>query len=190
MSIEIVEETPAALEAYGTIPVSFIVESVLSVAVKDRGLQGMEFVEKPVTPYVKDYDAFEDSRPSVWSHRWDLSRWGILSAFDQGRRVGGAAIAWDTPEITGLAGGDHVACLWDLRVLPQDRGRGIGQRLFDEALRWIRRRDGRRLMVETQNINVPACRFYAKQGCELQAINRHAYGDALDEVQLIWFKSL
>jgi hypothetical protein len=45
-------------------------------------------------------------------------------------------------------------------------------------------------MAETQNINVAACRFYAKQGCTLSAINRFAYRDCPEEVQLIWRKEL
>ena len=44
--------------------------------------------------------------------------------------------------------------------------------------------------VETQNINVSACRFYARQGCVLSAVNRFAYPELPDEVQLIWRKDL
>jgi ribosomal protein S18 acetylase RimI-like enzyme len=44
-----------------------------------------------------------------------------------------------------------------------------------------------RLEVETQNVNVPACRFYAQLGCELGAIRRHAYAELPDEVQLVWY---
>ena len=46
------------------------------------------------------------------------------------------------------------------------------------------------MKVETQNVNVPACRFYARQGCVLGAINRFAYPDLPDEVQLLWYKTL
>jgi hypothetical protein len=46
------------------------------------------------------------------------------------------------------------------------------------------------LEVETQNVNVPACRFYARMGCTLGAINCFAYADAPDEVQLRWYKPL
>jgi hypothetical protein len=47
-----------------------------------------------------------------------------------------------------------------------------------------------RLKVETQNINVPACRFYVKQGCVLGAIHRFAYPEFPDEAQLLWYKDL
>ena len=36
----------------------------------------------------------------------------------------------------------------------------------------------------------PACRFYAKQGCELAAIHRFAYPELPNEVQLLWYKDL
>ena len=42
------------------------------------------------------------------------------------------------------------------------------------------------MKIETQNINVPACRFYARQGCRLSAIVSHAYAEFPDEIQLIW----
>lgn len=46
------------------------------------------------------------------------------------------------------------------------------------------------MKVETQNTNVPACRFYRRMGCTLGAIDRLAYGHQPDEVQLMWFKEL
>jgi hypothetical protein len=50
---------------------------------------------------------------------------------------------------------------------------------------------GKRLIkVETQDINVPACRFYGRMGYELIETNRNAYPEFPDEVQLIWQKSL
>ena len=61
---------------------------------------------------------------------------------------------------------------------------------FHAAERWAWARDCRRIEVETQNINVPACRFYARHGCELGAINRLAYKNLPDEVELLWFKNV
>jgi hypothetical protein len=46
------------------------------------------------------------------------------------------------------------------------------------------------LKAETQNINVPACRLYAKHGFVLGVINRYAYAALPDEVELIWCKEL
>jgi len=89
-----------------------------------------------------------------------------------------------------LEGRADLACLWDLRVHPDYRGKGVGHQLYNRAIAWARERQCRQLKVETQNINVPACRFYARQGCELGGINRYAYGAVLDEIQLLWYQDV
>ena len=83
-----------------------------------------------------------------------------------------------------------LTVLWDIRIHPDYRRQGIGQALFRAAETWARSRGCRQLKVESQNVNLPACRFYAKQGCVLGAIDRFAYADLPDEVQLLWYKDL
>ena len=80
--------------------------------------------------------------------------------------------------------------LWDLRVDTRFRHIGIGSLLFAHVLDWGRARSCRRLEIETQNINVPACQFYARQGCDLVVIDRSAYGNVCNEVRLLWEKVL
>ena len=60
-------------------------------------------------------------------------------------------------------------------VRPDHRRRGVASKLFGAAVEWARERGCKQFKVETQNINVGACRFYQKQGCKLGAIN--LYGD-------------
>lgn len=188
--ISVVEEPAAGLAEYGTVPIAFWVRSRFRVEPVRGGLGGLALVEEQVAPYLKDYDGFRGEGPSGWSDTFDLSRWAILSAFEGPRRVGGAVVAWNTPAVHMLEGRDDLAVLWDLRVHPEHRGLGIGRQLFDSAVTWARGRRCRRFKVETQNVNVPACRFYAGRGCELGATNSHAYGDASDEVQLLWYMDL
>jgi ribosomal protein S18 acetylase RimI-like enzyme len=104
--------------------------------------------------------------------------------------VGGAVAAWNTPSVDMLEGRSDLAVLWDVRVDPEYRERGVGHCLFTAVTDWARTRGCRTLKVETQNINVPACRFYARQGCELRTIRSDAYPDLPDEVQLLWYKRL
>lgn len=106
------------------------------------------------------------------------------------RRVGSAVVAWDTPGVDMLEGRPDLAVLWDLRVAPAWRGRGIGAALFRAAEAWSWARGARWLKVETQNVNVTACRFYARQGCVLGALHRFAYPELPNEVQLLWYKEL
>ena len=55
---------------------------------------------------------------------------------------------------------------------------------------WAAARGCRELKVETQNINVPAGRFYARMGCTLRRVDRLAYKILPDEIQLLWYKNL
>lgn len=191
MSVRIIEESIAALPEYETVPIAFRVASQLRVVPVDNGLGGLRLIEEPVVqPYVKDYDAHDSERPTRWPQRFDISQWGIFAAFLDAQRIGGAVVAWRTPEVQMLEGRDDLVCLWDLRVHPDYRQQGIGHQLFAHALAWSRKRECRRFKIETQNINVPACRFYARQGCRLEAIDLHAYGEALDEIQLLWYRDV
>ena len=190
MKIEMIEESEEALPEYARIPIAFTVRSRYRVEPISGGLGGLSLVEEAVVPYIKDYDAIPGEGPRHWKAHWDLSNWGILSAFDGSERVGGSVLMWNTAGFGDMEKRIDVATLLDLRVLPERRGRGIGRMLFDRAREWARARECRRLKIETQNINVPACRFYARQGCESGAINCSAYGPDLDEVQLLWFLNL
>ena len=107
-----------------------------------------------------------------------------------GSRLGGAVVAWNTPGVDMLEGRDDLAVLWDLRVHPDHRREGVGSRLFQHAAAWARAKGCRQLKIETQNINVRACKFYAKQGCYLGAVHAGAYPEFPEEVQLLWYLDL
>ena len=83
-----------------------------------------------------------------------------------------------------------VSNRWDIRVSPEIRGHGVGSALFRAAEAWAAARGCGQLTIETQNVNVPACRFYARQGCSLVSIDPVAYPELPDEVQMIWRKHL
>jgi GNAT superfamily N-acetyltransferase len=188
---EIREEALGYLDEYGRVPISFRVERVLELSVRESGLAGFELRERPAArPFVKDYDAEPGNLPSDWPRRFDVSGWGLFSARLDGDAVGGAALAFRTPGLMMLEGRSDLAVLWDLRVAPHARRRGIAAALFAAAEDWARARGCRWLKVETQNINVPACRFYASRGCELGGVHRFAYPELPDEIQLLWYKQL
>ena len=190
MFAEIREESLTDLDEYARVPISFEAWTVLELSSRNGGLGGFELLERPLSPkLVKDYDAIPGSHPTAWPGRFDVSNWGLFSAKLDGERVGGAAVAFRTPGMAMLDRED-LAVLWDLRIAPRVRQRGVGAKLFGAATDWATTRGCRWLKVETQNINVPACRFYARQGCVLGSIHRFAYPDLPDEVQLLWYKEL
>lgn len=191
MSIKISEETFDILPEYEKISIAFSVETSYRVEFAESGLGDVKLFEESLEkPFIKDYDALENNKPTDLAKQFDLSNWAIFSAFEDEKRIGGAIVARKTPEVLMLENRDDLACLWDLRVSPEYRGKGVGKMLFDHSIDWARSKNCRLLKIETQNINVPACRFYAKQNCELGAINRFAYPESMNETQLIWYRKL
>jgi GNAT superfamily N-acetyltransferase len=139
-------------------------------------------------PYLKDYDAIEN--PLQWPRSFDVSNWGFFAARTDGLRVGGAAVAFNTAGLRMLEDRRDIAVLWDIRVAAAARRQGVGAALFKAVEEWAVTQGCRWFKVETQNVNVPACRFYAKQGCMLGAIHRFAYPELPNETQLLWYKDL
>ena len=180
------ESLTALLVEHAKIPIAFIVASVLDSSPRDDGT--FDLAERAIPSYVKDYDAVEP--PAQWLHRFDVTTWGLLSAYHDGERVGGAVIACDPRGITLLEGRVDVALLWDLRVRPDARRQGVGRALFHAAERWARARHCTEMKIETQNVNVAACRFYEQHGCALRRVTRGAYAAFPDEIQLLWYKTL
>ena len=176
------------LAEYANIPIAFEVRSVFSATGDAVGslLRTERAVEHP---YVKDYDSISE-RPPEWPIRFDTSRWALFLATVNDQRVGGATVAYRTADLDMLEGRDDLAVLWDIRVLPSFRRQGVGRRLFDVAEAWALAQGCCELKVETQNVNVPACRFYAAQGCELRVVREDAYPDCPGEAQVLWYKPL
>lgn len=190
MDVEVREEPASILADFARIPISFEVGSVCDVTGPDDAGAFVLAERRLADPWVKDYDADSGEGPTRWAHRFDLSSWGFLAARTGGRLVGAAAVAFDTPGVEMLEGRRDLAVLWDLRVEPEARGQGVGAALFRAAEDWARAKGCAELKIETQNINVPACRFYARQGCVLRAVDPAAYPTLPGEIQLLWYKKL
>jgi len=174
-------ELPASadvLQTYARIPIAFEVRSRLIPTAPDIAALHTTPVDPP---YTKDYDALPNQAPTAWPTRHDVTRWLVFIALDGSTPLGGAVLIPAHPTDPTA-----VATLWDLRIHPAARRRGIGTILFDAAASRARAQGHPALTVETQDINVPACRFYAARGCALAAIVPRAYDDFPDETQLVW----
>jgi GNAT superfamily N-acetyltransferase len=191
MTIEVTEEPMSVVPEYARVPIVFTVDRVLDVTTRDDGPGGFALSERRLeVPYEKDYDAIPGEGPLQWGRRFDLSKWALFTARVAARIVGGAAVAFDTPGLTMLEGRRDLAVLWDIRVSPDARRQGVGSALFESVEAWALLHGCRQLEIETQNTNVPACRFYEGHGCRLRAIRRAAYPELPEEVQLLWCKDL
>jgi len=181
------EEPPTSLHEYAQVPSIFTIPSILEVR---EFPGGFALEERPIShAREKNYDDFE--APPKWAEQFNLSHWCMISAFtDGGERAGGCIVAYDTDGLDMLEGRQDITVLWDIRVAPAYRRRGIATRLFTAALEWSRERRCIGMKIETQNNNVAACRFYAAQGCFLVAVNPFVYREFPDETQLIWYKPI
>ena len=187
MRIDITEIPPARLGEYESIPSAFEVKTILEVELVDGGLGGMILHEIPVQPYIKDYDA-GDELPTDWPKRYDMTKWGFFLAVMGGTPVGAAAVEFETTGVFMLEARWELAVLWDIRVRPEARGAGI--LLFRHAAEWSKRHGCIQMKMETQNVNVPACRFYQRMGARLGEIHRHGYAAipaVSHEVMLNWY---
>lgn len=191
MTVVVAEESMAVIPEYAHVPIAFTVDRVLDVMNCDDGSGRFESSERRLeVTYEKDYDAIAGEGPLQWARWFDLSPWALFTARFANRLVGGATIAFDTPGLTLLEGRRDLAILWDIRVAPDVRRQGVGSALFHKVEAWARLHGCRQLKIETQNTNVHACRFYERQGCQLRAMNRAAYPELPEEVQLLWYKDL
>ena len=191
--LEVMEESPTlgTLQEYQRVPIAFLVESRFSLKPVRDSLGGWLLTEETVEhPWIKDYDALDSERPSRWATQFAISNWGVLSVFQDTKRIGGAVIAVNTPGLYMLEGRPTLAVLLDIRVRPESRRTGVGQLLFPYIVSWAKSRRCTTLKIETQNINVPACKFYAHMGCELRAIHKDAYPTLPEETQLLWYRRL
>ncbi|GEM_PF-531091 len=185
------EINPVRLSEYAMVPISFNGNTILEVKRIEDCFGGFILKEKNVEPFFKDYDSFES--PLAWPERFDLSHWRLFIAHSDESPVGGAALVMNSSEIMMLDGKKNLACLWDIRVHPTFRGKGIGRVLFRTAVQKARESGCRWMCIETQNNNVAANRFYRSQGCHLAQIHLHGYCDVPgreDEIMLIWWLNL
>jgi GNAT superfamily N-acetyltransferase len=110
---------------------------------------------------------------------------------DTERPAAAAIVAFDTTGVNLLEERRDLSVLWDVRVCPEYRGAGIA--LFRHTAEWSRRHGCRQMKVETQNVNLPACRFYQRMGCRLGEIRRFGYAGVpavAHEVMLCWYLDL
>ena len=191
MHFEISEAPIADVAKLAAVPIAFTVERIFSVGGRDAATGAYALTEQATAaPWPKDYDKIRGEGPREWPKRFDLTNWGFLQARAEGTRIGGAVIAFNSPDVRLLEGRTDLAVLWDIRVAQPARRQGVGTALFRAAEAWALARGCRELKVETQNINVPAGRFYARMGCTLRGVDRQAYKILPDEIQLLWYKPL
>lgn len=191
MAMSIRQEPKAALADYSRVSSAFDVDRVMVVAAPEA--EGGPFVlsERLLpAPMRKDYDALPGGGPASWASRPDLADSMIFAAIADGVRVGGAIAVLRSTDLELLDGRSDLALLWDIRVATNMRRSGVGTALLRAVETSVLTHGTRWLKVETQDINRPACHFYARNGFRLRTVVRDAYENLPHESRLLWYKEL
>lgn len=191
MKITIEDISPDRLHEYDRVPQKVEVKTILHPELVDGGLGGILLREIPVEqPYTKDYDA-SGELPSDVTQKFDVKNWGFFLAKTGVEIAGAAMVAYDTTGVFMLEARRDLAVLWDIRVCPEYKGAGI--LLFRHAVAWAKDRGCTQLKIRTQNVNLPACRFYQRMGARLGEIHRFGYAGCppvAHEIMLNWYVDL
>lgn len=192
IKIEILPINLESLTEHSKIPISFVVNKKIDISRINSGLGGISFNEVMVSPpYIKDYDLEES--PVDWLRIFDVENWRLFTCSENGVCIGGAVVVLNNPEIHMLDGRNDLAMIWDIRVHPNYRRNGIGTKLFNNVVQWANLQGCSQLKIETQNVNVPACKFYIKQGCTLGELSFYKYVNSKiwnNEIMLVWYLDL
>lgn len=153
---------------------TFTVAEKLLVTADDNDLN---YTIVGVTPYQKkypaeivDYDTYVNARDRV-----------IYLAYLNGVVAG---------HIRLRRNWNQFAYIENLVVDAGHRKQGVGRALIQNAVRWAEGEQLSGVMLETQNNNVAACRFYQRCGFVLGGFDRLLYrgqNPETDEVALFWY---
>ena len=86
--------------------------------------------------------------------------------------------------------GSVVAKLDDVTVHPDWQGKGVGGAMLGQLRDQLRVEGMTRIDCGCHRDNEGVWRFYQRLGCVLDVVNRHAYLEMPEEIQLLWRKRL
>jgi streptothricin acetyltransferase len=138
---------------------------------------GLSYRILPCPPRVKSYDPEEIDIPSYLDH----PERAIFLAYAQDQLAGQIILRkyWNA-----------YGYIDDIAVSPAFRRQGIGRLLLQQAQSWAMERSLPGLMLETQDVNVPACQLYQACGFVFGGFDRFLYkalDPSSDEVALYWY---
>ena len=183
--LQVAQQAPApdVLETYAGISAEYEVTARVDIDALHHG----DLVPFPVDPpYTKSLD---DEDPRDWPLFYDLEDWALLFAVEDGTTVGACAVATGVTSVY-FDSEPWEALLWDIRVSPEHRGRGVGKALLCAAADWARAEACLALLIETQDTNFAACKLYRSAHGSLSVVRPGAYASHPDEALIVWRLSL
>lgn len=168
---EMSEDTVQPLKKGGS---SFEVKSKLVLHAENNRIR---YTIVDVPPYTKQYEV-EEVNPGKYVSKPERI---VFFAYADGELAGQV---WILKNWNGYAYIDYIA------VEANYRGQEIGRALIARAIEWAKSKGFPGIMLETQNNNVAACRFYESCGFELRGFDTHLYkaqDPGTDEIALYWY---
>ena len=174
MEITIREINEDILQDVNKCDATFTVNARLVVRAEDRIIS---YSVIPIEPYQKQYIFEERDYPNYIANP-DKT---VYLAYVDGQLAGqiGVVKHWNA-----------YAWIEDFFVDIEVRRHGIGRAMMQKAVDWAKVRNLPGIMLETQDVNVQACRFYEKFGFRLYGFDTHLYkglNPETDEIALYWY---
>jgi ribosomal protein S18 acetylase RimI-like enzyme len=174
MNTTIREIDEGSLQDANKCDAAFTVDSKLALHMKDGVIR---YSVVSVAPYRKQY-IFEAKEYSTYISNPDKI---VYFAYADGQLAG---------QITLSKHWNAYAWIDDFAVDARFRRRGVGRALMQKAVDWAKEKNLPGIMLETQDVNVPACRFYENFGFKLRGFDTHLYKGLTpdtDEIALYWY---
>jgi streptothricin acetyltransferase len=159
---------------FGHCAMAFTVTSKLILSATDAQIS---YTVVDLSPYTKNYGP----RHAEWIEYNCNPNKTIFLAYAEAELAGEVRIAkhWNS-----------YALLDDFVVEPKFRRQGVGRALIQRCIEWAKDKSFVGITLETQDINVPACRLYESCGFKLRGFDTHLYNGLNlfnDEIALFWY---
>lgn len=158
-----------------TIDGTFTVDAVLEIGPPGFG-ERLVFI--PVEPYEKQYDT---EKIDITAYIGSNERTAYF-AFSQNDMVG---------QVVLRKNWNQIAYVEDIGVDRAFRRQGIGHALVHQMVRWTKEMNLSGIMLETQNNNQAACRFYQAEGFKIGGYDRYLYkgiNNDTNEIAVFWYR--
>lgn len=177
MSVTIKKFTEEDLDYSVIINDRFTVDSILLLTATEHSIQ---YTVKKVRPYEKQYSDDQDDLLCLQEY---------IDHPDQA-----LFLAIEGNDIVGLVivrrNWNKFAYVEDIKVAQKYRRHGIGRLLMDKVKNWAQDNRMAGMMLETQNNNVGACKFYERYGFFIGGFDKYVYkgiNQLSDEIAIYWY---
>lgn len=163
---------------YSRIDPSFEISSYYEIPVESNELDFSVYREVGTNPHTKNYDLIPGNSMEDWFNLFRMKTVLIFVTEENGERIGSSIAIVDNQNID----------LWDLRIRKENRGKGIGRKFVKQIISILRKMNFSKIMIETQNNNVSACKLYSSLGFRIVSVERNAYSepDLRNEIRINW----